>query len=107
MPFPVSSLIACSFFDRCVNPNAAQHIRRLGELDVVVEKWAGQRLDPRIGQRLADGILVVDNKPKVTSFVSRLSSAFLPCEELVAQIDKGRSAGFAPKLEVEQLPVED
>src|SRR6476646_7377362 len=101
--------------------HAAQHVRRLGELDIVVadnlyaiapgvekvEKWAGQRLDPRIGQRLADGILVVDNKPKVTSFVSRLSSAFLPCEELVAQIDKGRSAGFAPKLEVEQLPVED
>ena len=67
--------------------HAAQHIRRLGELDVVVtdnlyavaprvekvEKWAGQRLDPRIDQRLADGTLVVDNKPKVTSFVSRLS----------------------------------
>src|SRR6478672_5224365 len=100
--------------------HAAQHVRRLGELDIVVadnlyaiapgvekvEKRAGQRLDPRIGQRLADGILVVDHKPKMTSLVSRLSSAFLQCEELVAQIDKGRSAAFAPKLEVEQLTVE-
>ena len=58
--------------------HAAQHVRRLGELDIVVaddldaiaprvekvEKRAGQGLDPRIGQRLADGILVVDHKSK-------------------------------------------
>jgi len=100
--------------------HAAQHVRRLGELDVViadnldavaprvekVEKRAGQRLDSRIGQRLADGILVVDHKPKMAAFVSRLSTALLQCKELVAQIDEGRTAALAPKLEVEQSTVE-
>src|SRR6476619_1499079 len=94
--------------------HAAQHVRRLGELDIVVadnldaiaprvekvEKRAGQWLNARVSQRLADNVLVVDHKPKMTSLVSRLSSAFLQCEELVAQVDEGRSAAFAPKLEV-------
>ena len=100
--------------------HAAQHVWRLGELDVLVadnldaiaprvekvEKRAGQRFDPRVSQRLADGILVVDHKPKMTSLVSRLSSAFLQCEELVAQIDESRSAALAAKFEVEQSTVE-
>jgi hypothetical protein len=34
-----------------------------------------------------------------------LSSAFLQCEELVAQIDKGRSAAFAAKFEHEQSTI--
>ncbi len=41
----------------------------------------------------------------MTSIISRLSSAFLQCEELVAQIDKCRSAALAAKLEVKQLTV--
>src|SRR6476620_3942981 len=101
--------------------HAAQHVRRLGELDIVVadnlyaiapgvekvEKRAGQRLDPRVGQRLADGILGVDHKPKMTPLVSGLSSAFLQCQELVAKIDEGRSAALAPKFEIEQSTVEN
>jgi hypothetical protein len=53
--------------------HAAQHVRRLGEFDVVVadnlnaiaprvekvEKRAGQRLNPRFDKRFADCILVV------------------------------------------------
>ena len=57
-------------------------------------------------QRFADCILVVDNKPKMATLVSRLSPALLQCEELVAQIDEGRSAALAPKLEFEQSTVE-
>ena len=41
----------------------------------------------------------------MTSIVSQLNSAFLQCEELVAQIDKSRSAALAAKLEVEQTTV--
>jgi hypothetical protein len=84
------------FFDRFLvlrqmRQSHAQHVRRLGELYVVVannldaiapgvekvEKWAGQRLDTRIGQRLADGILVVDHKSEMAALVSGLSTAFL------------------------------
>src|SRR5690242_13828598 len=95
--------------------HAAQHVWRLGELDVLVadnldavaprvekvEKWAWQWFYPRVSERLTDGILVVDHKPKMTPIVSRLSSAFLQCKELVAQIDNSRSAALAAKLEVE------
>jgi hypothetical protein len=42
----------------------------------------------------------------MTSLVGRLSTALLQCEELIAQIDEGRSAALAPKLEVEQSAVE-
>ena len=83
--------------------HATQHVRCLGELDVLVadnfyaiaprvekvEKRAGQRLDPRVGQRPADGILVVDYKPKMTSLVSGLSAPLLQREKLVTQIDEG------------------
>ena len=101
-------------------PHAAQHVRHLGELDVVVpdnlypiaprvekvEKRAGQRLDPRVGQRFTDGILVVDHKSKMTTLVSRLSTALLQGEKLVPQIDEGRSRVLAPKFENEQSSVE-
>src|ERR1700704_5805395 len=100
--------------------HAAQHVRRLGELDVVVadnlyavapriekvEKRTGQRLDTRLGERFADCILVVDHKSKMTAAVSTLGMALPQCEELVAQIDEGRSGALAPKFEVEQSTVE-
>ncbi len=100
--------------------HAAQHVRRLGELDVVVadnlyavapriekiEKRAGQRLDTRVRQRFADCILVVDHKPEMATLISWLSPAFLQCEELVAQIDESRVVALAPKLEFEQSTVE-
>ena len=100
--------------------HAAQHVQRLGELDVVVadnldavaprvekvEEWAGQRLDSRFGQRFADCILVIDHESKMAALVGRLSTALLQGEELVAQIDEGRRAALAPKFEIEQSTVE-
>ena len=98
--------------------HAAQHVRRLGELDVVVadnlyavapriekvEKRTGQRLDTRLGERFADCILVVDHKSKVTAVVSTLGTALLQCEELVAQIDEGRSGALARSLKSNNRP---
>src|SRR6516164_5749046 len=95
--------------------HAAQHVRRLGELNVVVadnlyavapgvekvEKRSGQRLDPRVYQRFADGTLVVDHKSDMAAFISGLSEALLQREKLVPKINEGRSDSFAAKLEVE------
>jgi hypothetical protein len=69
-----------------------------------VEKWAGQRLDPSVGQCLADCILVVDHKSKMAALVSGLSTALLQCEELVAQIDEGRSGALARSLKSNNRP---
>ena len=41
----------------------------------------------------------------MTPLISRLSAAFLQCEELVTQIDEGRSGTLAAKLEVEQSTI--
>jgi hypothetical protein len=42
----------------------------------------------------------------MTSLVSWLSPAFLQCEELIAQIDEGRSLALPAKLEIEQSAIE-
>src|ERR1043166_2674139 len=100
--------------------HAAQHVRRLGELDVViaddlyaiapgiekVEEPAGQRIDARVGQRLSDCVLIVDHKSKVTAVVSGLGAALLKREKLVTKIDEGRCAALAPKFEIEQSTIE-
>src|ERR1044072_4337765 len=100
--------------------HAAQHVSRLGELDVVVpddldavapriekvEKPARQRIDGGVSHRLADSALVVDHEAKVAAVVSGLGTTFLQREELVAQIDEGRGVALAPKLELEQSTVE-
>ena len=120
MPLSVSSLIAVSFFAQLRQPHAAQHVRRLGELDVVVrddlnavapriekiEKRTWQRFDAGVGQRFADGVLVIDHKSKMAALVGGLRTALLQREELVTQIDERRSVALAAKLEVEQATVE-
>src|SRR2546423_5152196 len=106
-------------FQMCQS-HAAQYVRCLGELDVVVtdnldavapwvkkvEESAGQWMDAGGSQRFADCLLVVDHKPKMAAVVSALGTALLKCEKLVAKIDEGRRAAFAPKLEIEQSTVE-
>src|SRR5512144_2827968 len=102
-------------------PHAAQHVRRLRELDIVVpddldavapriekiEKRTRQRFDAGIGQRFADGgLLVIDHKSKMAAVVGGLSTALLERKELVAQIDEGRCLALAAKLEVEQATIE-
>ena len=83
-------------------PHAAQDVRGLGELDVrvaddldavaprveEVEKRTRQRLDAGVGERGADGLLVVDDESDVTAVVGRLAAALLQREELVAQVDE-------------------
>src|SRR5205085_2544074 len=101
-------------------PHAAQNVRGLGELDVVVaddlhtiaprveeiEKLTRQHVHARLRQGAADGLLVIDYESKVTAIVGGLGATLLERYELITQIDKGR--GFAPaaKLEFEQAPVE-
>ncbi len=120
MPLSVSSLIAFLFFARWAKPHAAQHVRRLRELDVVVaddldavapgvaevEEAARQRLDARLDQRVAHGLLVVDDEAEMTAVVGGLLAALLQRDELVAQIDEGRGLALAAQREIEQAAVE-
>src|SRR5262245_47300892 len=101
-------------------PHPAQHVRGLGELDVVVaddlysvapgvaeiEEGAGQRLDPRRRQGAAHRVLVVDHETKMTAVVGGLGAPLLQRQELVAQIDEGRGLALAAQFEVEQATVE-
>src|SRR5215472_6206627 len=101
-------------------PHPAQHVRGLGELDVVVaddlysvapgvaeiEEWAGQRLDPRRRQRAADRVLVVDHEAKMTTVVGGLGAPLLQRKELIAQVDEGRGLALAAQFEVKQAAVE-
>jgi hypothetical protein len=86
-------------------PHAAQDVRRLGELDIVVgddldaitpwieeiEKRTWQRLDAGVGQCFAHGVLVIDHKSKMAAVVGVLLTALLQRQELVAEIDERRS----------------
>jgi hypothetical protein len=81
-------------------PHAPQYVRRLTELDVVIgndlnaiapwvheiEKRAGQWVNIRIAQRLADCFLVIDHKPKMAAVVSTLLTALLERKELVSSM---------------------
>ena len=83
-------------------PHAAQHMRRLCELDVVVaddldavapgveevQKAPRQRLDACRGQRLAHRLLVVDHQPEMPAVIGGLPAALLQGEELIAEIDE-------------------
>src|SRR5262245_56256584 len=100
--------------------HATQHVRRLGELNIVVaddldpvapwipevEKRAGQRFDTGSGQRLADRLLVIDHETEMAAVVGRLLTPLLQREELVAEIDEGRCLALAAELEIEQAAVE-
>jgi len=101
-------------------PHAAQHIGRLGELDIVVaddldaiapgvaevEEGPGQGFDAGLGHRPADRVLVVDHQAEVAAVVRGLLSSPLEGQELVAQVDEGHVLAFPAQLEREQPPVE-
>jgi hypothetical protein len=77
--------------------HAAQHVRRLRELDVFVaddlysvaprveeiEKLTGQRVDAGLRQRTADRVLVINHESKMTAVVGSLGAALLEREELI------------------------
>ena len=100
--------------------HAAQHVCGLGELNVriaddldpiapriqEIEKRAGQGLDARVGERLADGLLVVDHQAEVTAVVGRLGAAGGKRYELVAHVDERHAVPSpAAQLELEYAPV--
>src|SRR5262249_12927832 len=101
-------------------PHPAQHVRRLGELNIVVaddldavapriaeiEEWARQRLDARSRERAAHRLLVVDHEAEMAAVVGRLLAALLQRDELIAQIDEGRGLALAAQLELEQPAIE-
>src|SRR5689334_11869401 len=96
-------------------PHAPQHVRRLGELYVVirndlepiapriseVEERSGQDINARCGERSANGVLVIDHKPEMAPVVWRLFAPFLKREELVTQINERHVFVFPAKLELE------
>src|SRR5205823_3941643 len=100
--------------------HSAQYMRRFGELNIViaddldpvaprveeVEKRTRKSLDAGVGQRLPNGLLVIDDESEMTAAVGGLRTAFLERKELVAQVDKGRGSAFAPKLKIEQATIE-
>src|SRR6266540_1135598 len=107
-------------FRQMREPHSAQHVRRFGELDIVIaddldsvapgveeiEKRTGQRLDARGRERAAHGVFVVDHEAEMTAVVGRLGAALLQRKELVAQIDERRGLALAAQLELEQAAVE-
>ena len=100
--------------------HAAQDMRRLRELDVViaddldavaprveeVQEAARQDLDACCCQRLAHSLLVIDHKPEVTPVVTGLFAAFLKGKKLIAKIDEGSMLVLAAQLEFKQASVE-
>src|SRR5271156_6656549 len=107
-------------FGKVSQSHAAQNVRRLGELNIVVandldavaprvpevEERSRQRLNACLGQCSTDGILVVNHKAKVAPVVWRLTASLLKREELVAKVDEGHMLAFAAKLEVKYPSVE-
>src|SRR2546428_5067788 len=100
--------------------HAAQHIRRLGELNILVaddldavaprvekvEKRSREGLDSRVAQCFAGGFLIIDYKSKVTPIVGGLRATLLERKELVSEVDEGHRIAFASKFEIEQAGVE-
>ena len=101
-------------------PYAAQHVRRLGELDTVVandldaiaprvsevEERSRQHLNACLGHCPAGRVLVVHNKTKVAPTVRRLAASLLKREELVTKVDEGHVLAFTAKLEFKNSFVE-
>jgi hypothetical protein len=53
-----------------------------------------------------DGILVVDDEAEMTAIVRGLPSPRLERQELIAEVDEGRTLAPTSQLEVEQAAVE-
>ena len=93
--------------------HAAQNMRRLGELDVVVaddlntvaprvekiQEAPGQDLHAGGGQSCAHGLLVIDHEPEMAAVVAGLLAALLKGKKLIAEIDKGGMIALAAQRE--------
>src|SRR5690606_32817523 len=101
-------------------PPATKHVRRLGELNVVIaddldavppwveeiQKAPRQRLNASFLQGRAYRLLVIDHQCKVPAVAGRLPAALLKGEAAVTEIDEGSVFALAAQLEVEQPTVE-
>src|SRR5581483_1203684 len=132
-PFPKAALCSVrrhalfpQFLQRLIvlremrHTHPAQHMRRLGELDVVVaddldavpprieeiQEPPRERLDARRGECLAHRFLVIDHEAKMPAVICGLPAALLQREELVAKIDEGHVLALAAQLELEQPAIE-
>src|SRR5260370_9217889 len=94
----------------------AQHVGRLGELNIVVaddldavapwiqeiEEGTIERGDAGRLQSPARRLLVVDHETEMAAIVRRLLGPFLKGAELVAQIYEGHAVALAAQLELEK-----
>ena len=106
--------------ERSAQAHAAQNMRRLGELDVVVaddldavaprveevQEAPGKDLDASSGQCCAHSFLVIDHQPEVSPIVAGLLAAFLKGKKLIAQIDESGVLALAAQREFKQAAVE-
>jgi hypothetical protein len=100
--------------------HAAQHIRRLGELNVVVtdDFYAVAPSVAKIKERtveygnvgrfecLAGRFLILDDKTEVATVVRRLRAALLKSNELVTQIGESHGVTLAAQFESEETAIE-
>ena len=100
-------------------PHAAQHVRRFGELNIVVgddleaiapgvaevEERPRQHLTPA-SARLTDSLLVIHHQPEVATVIRRLTTTLLKREELVAKVDERHAFAFTAKLKIKDPGVE-
>src|SRR5207237_3438933 len=101
-------------------PHAAQHVGRLGELDVVVandldavapwieeiEEGTVERSDARRLQGATRRLLVIDHETEMAAIVGSLLAPLLKGDELVAEIYEGHGVALAAQLELEEPAVE-
>lgn len=101
-------------------PHAAQHMRCLRELDVVVaddldavaprveeiEEAARQHAHSRLCERLTRRLLVIDHDTEMPPVVTGLLAAFLQGDELVTKIDECGMLTLAAQAEFEEVRVE-
>ena len=118
MPF-VGQLAPGIFVLVEIEAHRAQHMRRLGELDIGVfdhldpiapgiekveelsrQQFAARGLDPRAYARA-----IVDDEPEMTAPVLVRISGLHHIDELVAELDESIARPLGPKLEVEDLAV--
>ena len=120
MPFSLSSLIALSLFARCAKPHSAQHVGRLGELDIVVaddldsiaprieeiEKRTRQRLDARAASALRTASLSSTTSPKWRPSSAACLRPFCSARNWSPRSMNAEVFALAAQLELEQTAVE-
>src|SRR5262245_47916417 len=99
--------------------HSAQHVVRLGELDVLIgcdldpispgieeiEKRTSQQLNTHVFQRAPDQVFVVHRDTEVPALVGTLVSALCKIDELIAEVNEGFGLAAVRDLELEEAPI--